>query len=201
MKGTLLEPAPRRGRGPSKKTTARDAQEHEAHERGLREDQSEDPSSTAKSRVRGTAMDVDSIATSASTPVHPPRRRPKPSSVSPRDVFEQYCTAVDDRLLGFYQIDSRTWVAELCDLDHIDDELRTFSGVDAWSILRSEVDEHEVVSFTCTPCPDFASLGRCVHTMLLKSDDVPPFKQFSKRGMHAVAARSLLRHAAHRNYR
>lgn len=99
----------------------------------------------------------------------PRRYKPKASKRAPASLSTGYRQAVNDQTLGFYQIDDCSWVAELADLE----TFSTRSGVYSWTLLHSEVDKRERVSFSCEPCPDCALHGTCVHKLLLDSDDHP----------------------------
>lgn len=82
---------------------------------------------------------------------------------------------MEEGRLGFFQIDPRTWVAQLCEWD----DMEGIEGVDGWTVLEAEVDAQHRTSYSCRPCPDFMRDKRCVHTKLLRDDDEYPFRAFS----------------------
>lgn len=162
-----LEAAPRKTRGLGKKTLEKQAAAA-ADEEKIAEEQE---------RLREVRAKLEAL------PPHgvewvPRRYTHRASARAPADVFPSYVEAVNNRTVGFYKIDSRSWVAELADLQ----TFATASGVDAWTLLRSQVDDLGRVSYHCASCPDNVQYGTCVHKMLLEGDDVPPFQRMSVGG-------------------
>lgn len=177
----LLYPSPTKGRGRGKKTLAAEAAERDAQQNAGRGQTPTAAPSVASLVASGEYASSASAGLVQKSPA-PRRRTPQASRAPAAELFPKYRQAIEARTLGFYQIDQRTWVAELCDLDEMD----SFDGVDAWTVLRSELDSDERVSYSCAPCPDYKAHSRCVHTMLLLSDDVPPFRPFSEFGEYSA---------------
>lgn len=172
----VVEQAPRKGRGLSKKTLQRQAEEAADEEKKAKE----------KEQLEDLQAMRDALPPIGVEWV-PRRYTPRASRRSPALLLPRYREAVDDRTLGFYQIDDRSWVAELANLH----TFATTSGVYSWTLLRCEVDAREQVTFDCSPCPDNALHGTCVHKLVLESDDPPPFVEMSSQGVPFIAARVL----------
>lgn len=81
-------------------------------------------------------------------------------------------------MVGFFQIDPRTWVAEIHDVAK-GERLR---GVDAWTVVQCAVDLKLNITYACDPCPDYRKHGLCVHVLVLRDKDPPPFQPFSELG-------------------
>lgn len=108
----------------------------------------------------------------------PRRHIPVLSSQPPAVAYKTYSEAVDLRAVGFFQVDPRTWIAER----HEGQTGEREWGVDAWTVIQSHVAITGDVTYACSPCPDFAKYGSCVHVMVLEDADRPPFQPFSERG-------------------
>lgn len=110
-------------------------------------------------------------------PKGPQRFRPAVSTKPAAAVYTQYRESVELHVAGFFQIDPRTWIAEIHDGNTAPRE----RGVDAWTIVQCHASLTKGLSYTCAPCPDFSSGKTCVHTMLLEDANRPEFRPFSDR--------------------
>lgn len=117
-------------------------------------------------------------------PTVPRRFVPLASSRTPQVDYPAYKEAVELRTAGFFQVDPRTWLAEVHARDR--DAHATIReeewGVDAWTVVQCHADVLGDMSYTCSPCPDFAFHKTCVHVKLLADDERPSFLPFSERG-------------------
>ena len=163
---------PKRTRGCARKVEEEDADDLQSGGYGTNPTAAGSQGGTNKKRRRPNQVAVA-----------PPKRiRLSAGDISPQTAYPRYREAVDQRRLGFFYIDHRTWVAQICNLE----TLSGLAGVDGWAIIRSEVDSKGAVRYICT-CPDYKSHKKvCVHMLLLCSDDRPPFKMFSSQGKHLL---------------
>lgn len=141
---------------------------------------------TAKRRKAPTSVTerFASAAMFAQVSRAPDSFKPKACARAPNSAYSDYREMVDTRAVGFFQIDPRTWVAELFD---VDTQRRNF-GVKAWTVVRCHTHLDGRFDYTCSPCPDFNKHNSCVHVLVLESTDPPQFKPFSQRGKSALEA-------------
>ncbi|EJD37036.1 hypothetical protein AURDEDRAFT_173886 [Auricularia subglabra TFB-10046 SS5] len=71
-------------------------------------------------------------------------------------------------MLGFFQVDLRTWAAQA-----YDENFQPIDGAGGWLLIRSQLVDDETVLFDCHGCPDYSAENPCVHVLLLSSDDPP----------------------------
>ena len=175
-----LVAAPVRTRGRGKKATAKTENATEPSQGGVANDAATASHDQPQKKRRKRLPSI--------SPVRAPKRsRLSAGDISPQSAYPRYREAVDYRRLGFFYIDHSTWVAQICDLETLSGP----AGVDGWAIVRSEVDGSGAERYVCT-CPDYKKYKQvCVHVLLLRSEDRPPFKLFSKQGRYLASLLSL----------